>query len=208
MVRELFVRLYDLYRQFTGTGTVIVLFIVSLIVLVISKKDRCTQPAALSVLGTVGWAVSEIISSLTGISVVFAVAVCILAVTSSGTNVLAPDMNTKAENAMHIPAHLLESMDAIKDETDSACILTMPGWELYFECYSSGFAVVDDPEAQRELDKHQPDMKIIARKAHECKCDYVVISSDIWPEVPITKYGYDLVFETEGCAVYKEVMTP
>ncbi len=208
MVRELLGELYSLYRQCVGTGGIIALFIVSLIVLVMCQKGRHTGPAALSPLGTVGCAVSEAVSRLSGASMLFAVAVCLLAVTSSGSNVLSSDMNSRAENAIHIPAHLVESMDVILSESDSPYVLTMPEWELYFESYSSRFIAAEDGVAYNELDKNTPDMGKIAKAAHECGCDFVVLSRDIWPEKPITEYGYELIYETDDSVVYKEVKTP
>ena len=208
MVRELLGELYSLYRQFTGTGSVMVLFVVSVIVLLISNINRYERPVILSVLGTVGCAVSRIISRLSGVSAVFAAVLCALAVVSSGTNVFLPDMNSRAENYMHIPADLVESMDNIMAESDSARVLTMPGWDLYFEGYSSEFDIAYESDAYNELEKVHPDMKKVAEAAHECNCDFVVISSDLWPEVPITRYGYEAVYETDSCVVYKEVNTP
>ena len=208
MVRELLGELYSLYRQFTGTGSVMVLFIVSVIVLFISNINRNERPVILSVLGTVGCAVSKIISRLSGVSAIFAASLCALAVISSGTNVSLPAMNSKAENYMHIPTDLVESMDSIIAESDSAHILTMPGWDLYFEGYSSGFVIEHESDAYNELKKIHPDMKKVAEAAHECNCDFIVISSDLWPEVPITRYGFEPVYETGSCIVYKEVKSP
>ncbi len=208
MVRELLGELYSLYREYTGTGSIIVLFILSAIVLEKSDKDRHKKPVYLSVLGTVGCAVSEIITRLSGVSAVFAAAICILAVAVSGSNVLSAGMNSRAENVMHLPANLVESMDVILNESDTPGILTMPDWNLYFESYSSDFTVVTESNLNAELSKTHPDMKKVAQAAHECNCEYVVISSDIWPEVPITEFGYELMYETDGCVVYKEVKTP
>lgn len=208
MVRELLGELYSRYREYTGTGSIIILFILSVIVLEKFGKERHEKPVYLSVLGTIGCAVSEIITGLSGASAVFAVAICILAVTVSGSNVLTADMNSRAENVMHLPSDLVESMDIILSESDTPGILTMPDWNLYFESYSSDFTVVTESNLNDELSKTHPDMKKVAQAAHKCGCEYVVISSDIWPEVPITEFGYELMYETDGCVVYKEVKTP
>ena len=208
MVRELLGELYSLYRQFTGTGAIVVLFILSVIVLGKRYKSRCEMPVYLSVLGTIGYAISEIITRLSGILAVFAAAICILAVATSGSNVLSSDMNSRAENVMHLPANLVESMDVILDESYTPSILTMPEWNPYFESYSSDFIVKYESGLNDELAKLHPDMQKVAEAAHECNCEYVVISSEIWPEIPITKFGYELMYETEGCVVYKEVKTP
>lgn len=208
MVRELLGELYSLYRQFTGTGAIVVLFILSAIVLGKRYKSRCEMPVYLSVLGTIGYAISEIITRLSGILAVFAAAICILAVATSGSNVLSSDMNSRAENVMHLPANLVESMDVILDESYTPSILTMPEWNPYFESYSSDFIVKYESGLNDELAKLHPDMQKVAETAHECNCEYVVISSEIWPEIPITKFGYELMYETDGCVVYKEVKTP
>lgn len=208
MVRELLGELYSLYRQYIGTGSVLILFTVSVVVLLLGNIEKSRRPVIMSVLGTVGCAVSEIISRLSGVYAAFAVAICALAVVTSGTNVFLPDTNSRAENVMHIPQDLVESMDSILAESESPSVLTMPGWDMYFESYSSKFTIAYESDADNELEKIHPDMKKVAEAARECNCDFVVLSRDLWPQVPISRYGYEPVYETDGCIVYKEVKTP
>ena len=174
MVRELLGELYSLYRQYIGTGSVLILFTVSVVVLLLGNIEKSRRPVIMSVLGTVGCA----------------------------------DTNSRAENVMHIPQDLVESMDSILAESESPSVLTMPGWDMYFESYSSKFTIAYESDADNELEKIHPDMKKVAEAAQECNCDFVVLSRDLWPQVPISRYGYEPVYETDGCIVYKEVKTP
>lgn len=228
MVRQILSDLYNTYRQIVGNGAVITLFLVCVTVLFLTGAICKKWPVILSPLGTIGYAVSKIIDILISrngkryLSAAFAVLIIALAVTSSGSNILASDMNPKAENMMHIPSDIVEAMDAVLADTDEAKVLTMPGWGLYFESYSPAFSLMYDLPAHREaawmneyernayteLGKVHPDMKKVAEAARGCECGYVVLSNDIWPDVPLTKYGYEIIYETEMCSVYREVETP
>ncbi len=231
MIRELLGELYTSYRLFLGNGTVLTLFAVSVAVLAVSDIALHKRPVILSVLGTIGCAVAAVIDKITGskessavqriLCVIFSSAVCVLAIVSSGENVLSSDMNAVAENELHIPSQLVEAMDAVLDDSDAPSVLTMPGWGLYFDAYSSAFTLMFDESeedisgtneyvrnAYNELKKNHPDMKKVADSSHACGCEYVVLSSDLWPEVPITRYGYELFYETGPYVVYKEVKAP
>ena len=115
-----------------------------------------------------------------------------------------------------------EVLDVILSECDAPKVLTMPGWGMYIESYSSKFSLMyEDPEGGdlsrydeetagviTELQKVSPDMKKVAAAARRCGCGYVILSTDLWPAKPITGYGYDLIFESDTCVVYREVKTP
>ena len=58
-----------------------------------------------------------------------------------------------------------------------------------------------------QLSVAHPDMRKVASIAHKRGCGYVALSDGIWPEVPITELGYELIFETDGCRLYREVNT-
>lgn len=215
MVKELLYELYSLYRQYTGEGVILSLFIVSAAVLAAYGRGR-ERYVLLSPLAAIGSGISFIMERVWKLSrgpagyaaVFFAAAVCVLAVTSSGANILSPDMNTVSENELHIPEQLAEAMDESLAQVKSPVVLTMPEWAIYFESYSSKFALLRDLSVYEELTKHSPDMKLIAKAAHEGDCDILVLSKDMWPAVPVTKYGYELIYETDMCSVYKEVRTP
>ena len=51
-------------------------------------------------------------------------------------------------------------------------------------------------------------MKSLAAAAHRKGCSYVVLSKDMWPDVPITRFGYEQMLENDKCMVYREVTVP
>ncbi len=233
MIKELLYQLYTAYRLFAGEGAVTVLYIAAAAVLVFVsvKKKKRYAPAVLSFLGTIGAGFAAICEEAVSgqkkrgyacAAGVFALALCILAITSSGKNVFSSEMSERAENDMHIPAGLTEAMDAVISDTGSLRVAVMPGWGLYFEGYSSRFDLLyEEPrngdissfsDEQRTVytqlcDLH-PDMRKVASASKRAGCGYIVMSKSVWPKVPITGCGYELIFENDTCLVYKEVTTP
>lgn len=234
MIRELIREIYNGHRVLTGDGAILVLYIASIIVMLFAEpsKGRKTAPAVLSVAATIGCAFARFfkaVRSAKGLSrpvryAAFAFALClgILACAVSGRMVFSRELSVVSGNDLHIPQSILGSMDAILADADDPKVLTMPGWSLYFESYSSAFTLLyEDPEGDdlsgfdedaaavyTELTKKVPDMKKVARTARGSGCTYVVLSKDMWPEKPITRYGYDVLYEDDECCVYKEVSSP
>ena len=234
MIRELLYELYTDHRYVAGSGAVLILYLASVLTIVLTgsgKKDRIL-PAVMSVPVSIGYALSVFIDTVTEgrkkkpalfyATCIFAGVICLMAVAASGTAVFSKDIAQIAENDMHIPYGLTETMDAILDESDDPKVLTMPGWGPYFESYSSAFSMMyEEPEkgdisgmnedescVYTELSKVHPDMRKVVLAARRNGCTYVVLSDGIWPDIPITQCGYELVREGGGSLLYREVKTP
>lgn len=227
MIRELLYELHSLLREFAGSGNVAVLFAASALLLLMfcaGKKSR-NGWAVLSPLGVIALAVPEVLERVREkvkggrfvkyAAVVFAALVMVLAVTSSGRMVFSGDHTEKAENDMHIPSYLTEAMSTLLREEGEPRVLVPYEWSPYFAAYSSRFVLPDDvldgfdeSTIRSELDIIHPDMKKISNIAHRNGFGYVLLPADIWPEVPITKCGYELVLDYGGCSLYREVRDP
>ena len=227
MIRELLYELHSLLREFAGSGNVAVLFAASALLLLMfcaGKKSR-NGWAVLSPLGVIALAVPEVLERVREkvkggrfvkyAAVVFAALVMVLAVTSSGRMVFSSDHTEKAENDMHIPSYLTEAMSTLLREEGEPRVLVPYEWSPYFAAYSSRFVLPDDvldgfdeSAIRSELDIIHPDMKKISNIAHRNGFGYVLLPADIWPEVPITKCGYELVLDYGGCSLYREVRDP
>ena len=227
MIRELLYEIHSLIREFAGNGSVTVLFAVSalLLLMLCAKKKSKNGWAAMSPLGVIALAVPEVLERVRDkvrggrltryAAVTFAALVMVLAVTSSGRMVVSGDHTEKAENDMHIPSYLTEAMSTLLREEGEPKVLVPYEWSPYFSAYSSRFVLPDgildgsDENAIRsELDIIHPDMKKISNIAHRNGFVYVLLPADIWPEVPITKCGYELVLDYGGCSLYREVRDP
>lgn len=229
MAGELFEKLYTYQRQLVGGGAVLVLFFAALL-LFVSEGKKCA-PLILSPLGAVAVAVSETLgrffckrqSRPYGIAAgIFSVCLIAVAIALSGGDVTFGEMAEPVSNEMHIPGDLADAMSAILDESDDPHVLTMPGWGVYFTAYSSAFDMMyDDPHggdlsgldenawaAYTQLSVLHPDMKTVSAAARRSGCDYVVLSNDIWPEMPITRFGYEPVYKGDLCTAYREVDKP
>lgn len=207
MIRELIDQLYMSVRDVVGYGSVIVLFAASVIVVYLRSGDRRKEimPVILSVPVSIGCAAARILTS------VFAAAVILLAVASSGRGMFSRQYATRAENAMHIPGDLPEAMDKVLGDGGKAKVLTMPEWELFFYNYSSRFDIAgadSAPEAHKELSDVHPDMRIVANEAKRNGCEYVVLAKGLWPDLPLDRFGYERICDGDQYEVYREVKSP
>lgn len=234
MTGEIIRQFYNGHRILTGDGAIFVLFVAAIIVMLFlaPHPDRRTAPLFLGVHAAIGCALAAFIGAVRersyprkaskAAAILFAVCLSFLACAVSGRMVFSRDLSTAASNDLHIPDELVRSMDAMLSDTDAPKVMTMPGWGLYFTAYSSAFSLMyeegangdvssfdeDQMIAYTELTRRSPDMKRIAFAAKRSGCSYVVLSKDMWPERPITKYGYELFFEDGNVCVYREVMSP
>lgn len=220
MIRELLYNLYTQHRLLVGTGSVIVLYLAAVLVVVRSGKEKDHElPLFLCVPATVAVALSRLIGRCLpsegkmikkiGVAA-FSVALIILAISISGTDVFSKQFCTRAENDMHIETDLCEATDAILAENIQPNVLAMPGWDVILNAYSSRLNMIHEDEdvAFTELEKIHPDLAKVAKAAKKKNAEYVLLSKGIWPEMPIDRYGYALIFENDTCAVYREVSAP
>lgn len=223
MIRELIVQSYNGYRQLFADGCIPALVFAFAVYALIIKKDdeKSILSLVLSPIGACAVLISGLFESVCKknfsrkairvCAALFAAALCILAVVSSGKYVFSKDYCEKAGNDMHIPQDLLDAMSSINADGRDVNILVPPGWEPYFESYSSFFNISqkrDDSVLLLEFSKKSPDMRKIAATAKKQGAVYVVLPDDIWPEEPITKWGYELFKDCGTCIVYREVSIP
>ncbi|MCR5591868.1 MAG: hypothetical protein K6F73_10100 [Lachnospiraceae bacterium] len=229
MIKEMLTGLYAGLREFAGTGAVIAFFAVSVLVLILTANGKVKERAllALSFVPACGFAVSEFLSAAVRSQkktahklaiALTAVAISLLAVFSSGKSVISPEFTERAENPVHVPDDIYSAMQFILQDGGNCSVLVDPEWSAYFESFSSSFTVTghkkaagfsdDEGVLNFEMSKTTPDMRKIASIARRNGCTYVVLPDDIWPEVPITKFGYETAGEFGSCIVYKEVTSP
>ena len=227
MIKEMIFQLYNGYRELAGTGAVAVLFAISVLALILTvpaEKAKERALMALCVIPACAAAIAHFIGAAPGketgksakARTVIAVCLAALAVASSGKSVISPEFTEKAENSVHIPPGVYEAMECILEDSNAPGVLVMPRWSAYFESYSPRFTVTgheasnagDEAVIAFELAKKSPDMRKVASAAHRQGCSYAVLPDDIWPDEPITKFGYELFAECQDCIVYKEVSPP
>jgi len=225
MIRELLFQLYTGYRNIVGTGALIVLFIAAVLVIVLffgKGREGIKYPVFLSIFGTIGIAFGGIISASSKddknrpfaklAAGVFCALLCLLAIASSGKYVFSDELNSSVENDMHLPGGIAGAASVILSESDSPAVFVMSEWKPYFECYSSKYSfpvsVEDQQKLDRELEKADPDMRKVSSVARKYGCTYIVLPYDLWPQIPITRYGFKLQYESGGCRLYKEVESP
>lgn len=219
MILELLREYHMDLRSFAGSGAILPLYIAAVLAVVIAfgKKEKGALGVIPSVLGTIAVVAGYVYDALTSVktkrsatvyaSVLFAAALALLVVTSSGKYVFSDEVSAKAANEMHLPDGLKEAMDAALEDCDNPSVLAMPGWDVYLSAYSSRFDVAYDDLSNTELSKVHPDMKKVADAARSMDCAYVILSNDIWPDFAITEFGYELIFEDDTCSLYREVKT-
>lgn len=234
MIRELIEEAYIRFRQYAGTGSVPALYVLSGIVIlclcpVMLKKK---WPMLFSVIVTPAAAVTHLVQAVCKkaegtrmfrcAQIVFIALLMLLLVTSTGDSVFSDGMTTGKTDDKHMPPDLAKAVDAVLADGEGARILTMPGWGVYVKAYSSKCdTIYTDPKGgdisgfdedvrlmYSELGKDHPNMKKIAMRAHAAGADHVILSNEMWPEFPITYYGYELVEGFDTCSVYREVRTP
>ena len=220
MIRELLYDLYSQHRLLVGTGSVLVLYLAAALVVARSGREKDHDlPLLLSVPATIGAAFAVLLKRCLpsegktvgkiGV-VVFSALFIVLAVSISGDNVFSRQFCTRAESGMHIEPDLCEAADAILAENDRPNVIVMPGWDVSLAAYSSRLNMIheDEDAGLTELEKIHPDLGKVAKAAKRKDAGYVLLSKGIWPEMPMDRYGYALIFENDTCAVYREVSTP
>ncbi len=226
MIRELFYELHSTLRSVAGDGAVFVLFVLCALFLasVNFTSGKRSWACLLSPLSLIAATVSSVIQKAYAtadkcaakiMAAVFAGLIAVLAITSSGKNVFSRELCEKAENDMHVPGYIMTAMNEVADEgAEEIRVLAPDRWTAYFEGYSGRFIPVYDDDSlsdedrrilDAELESIHPDMKKIASIAHGSGCGYVVLPDSMWPDIPITKLGYEVMAECGGCTVYREV---
>jgi len=162
-MKELYQQFLTAYENYRGTGKLLVLFLVSVLVIYLTeKKDengrRRLNPAVflLSVWMGIAYAGSNISGFLfsspeaagrkkrispAGILALF---LCIFTLCLSGARVLSANYFEKAENTMHIRTEYIQVMDVILADDDNPRVIAPPGFAPYLKMYSARFETLYD----------------------------------------------------------------
>lgn len=226
MIRELLSELYSAHRSIVGDGTVFVLYIAAVIfVAELSGEKGRIRPLILSVPATICAAVAYAFEKVCELpfkrkipryaAVVFAAALMLLAVASSGKQVFSREVCELSENTMHLPQGIMTAMENVPDEKKEVRVLIPCEWKAYLNAFSTRFVTpYDDDDPVSEDDRHiletelsglRPDMRKVSQIAHKGGFTYAIIPDDIWPEVPIDRLGYELILDCGTCSLYREV---
>ena len=240
MIRQIWYDFVTAYKDYSGTGPILVLFVVALMLIAVlnirNGREEKTLSAIFAGIGTIALAMSKFVlavfdkknlkKSYRVITCLFALALCVFAVSMSGRRIFSRIFMQKAENDMHIPQNLVGVMDELLKNVPEGEIAVFPAPELeaYFSAYSSRFSFGYEErygdvsgfdeitqKAYTELTKAHPDMSAVADAAIEAGSRYVILKTGIWPRVPLSEFGFNLIYENEGFTVYeylKEVDAP
>lgn len=165
-MKELYQQFITTYENYQGTGKLLVLFLVAVLVIFLieknGKKDRRKwNPAVflLSIWTGIAYAASMIAGSMFSIQTdtdetkkkkrlslmgVLSLVLCILFLSLSGTRVFSNTYFEKADNSMHIRQEYVQVMDALLEETESPKVIAPPGFAPYLKMYSSRFKTLYD----------------------------------------------------------------
>ncbi len=229
MLRELYFELHSGWRSIVGDGSMAVLYLIAAAVVVglFAGCRRKILPALLCVTALIAAAAGLIFEKINALyegnrrkraaALVFAGCICMLAIFSSGRSVFSGEFCEKAENDMHIPTGIVSAMSEFAGTGEEITVLAPYEWTPYLEGFSThlvplyrnpSLSTADTDMLSEELSKLRPDMRKITAVSKRCGCRFVLLPDGIWPEVPITRCGYELMAEYDGCSVYREVDGP
>ena len=221
------------YEAIIGTGSFLVLFVVMLGVMIVYKNhnDKPLEliPMLMVMPAVIAAGFVRILRELFNLNYdsklkkyfvrILGVILCAFVIMISGDRVLSPSFYTYADNNMHLPTGLKETMDTILNDCDGeASVMVTKGYIEYFDAYSSRFVLAynepriqdvsdydeEDREAYLALDNKHPDMKKVSDSAKANGSDYIVlVTGGYWPDVPLTEFGYDLFAQVGGFDIYK-----
>lgn len=232
MLRQLWYDFVTSYKNYRGTGPILVLFVVALLLIVIKgirNKDNRLFAAVFGGIATIGCAFSEFFYSLFDRKYekkservyvcAFALILCVLVTALAGNRVFSRNYEERAENTKHISTDLMGVMDnLLAKETGDICIFPSPELGDELTAYSSRFIPAYEEyygdvskydesirEAYVQLLEVHPDMEKVSKAAKMCNSRYVLLENGKWPERPLEDYGYSLVDSNEGFSVYEYI---
>ncbi|MFT3982461.1 MAG: hypothetical protein QM697_01030 [Lachnospiraceae bacterium] len=179
-MKELYQRFLTAYENYRGTGKLLVLFLVSILVIYLTeKKDekgrRRFHPAVflLSIWSGIAYAGSKIadflFSSAENIdrkkrispAGILALLLCIFTLCLSGTKVLSRNYFQKAENTMHIRTEYIQVMDAILADDEYPKVVAPPGFAPYLKMYSARFETLYDYPKNGDVSQLSADARAV-----------------------------------------------
>lgn len=188
-MKELYQQFVTTYENYRGTGKLLVLFIVAVLLIFLVQKngeqDKTDgtkwSPAVflLSVWTGIAYAGSFIADFLfcpqTDLEPDMAVSkkrkipfmgllsliLCILLLSLSGTRIFSNTFFEKTENPMHVRPEYVQVMDALLEETESPKVIAPPGFAPYLKMYSSRFETLYDYPKNGDTSKLSEDARAV-----------------------------------------------
>lgn len=233
MIRQIWIDFVTSYRQFEGTGAILVLFAASLCLLIVVgiRNNRRINPALFfGFVATIAGAFAEFFyaifdkeyekKSAKRWTCVLALILIVFATALSGERIFSRNHLKKADNSLHLSDSTLEVADRLLADNATGDIKIFPGPSLgdEFTAYSSRFVCAYEErygelgqydesirKAYSELTDVHPDMETVKDAAVKNDCRYVIIKSGLWPEVPLENYGFNLYCQNEELNVYEYI---
>lgn len=162
-MKEVYQQFLTTYENYRGTGKLLVLFLVSVLMIYLTEKKnengrQRLHPAVflLSVWTGIAYAGSGISGFLFSPAKnngqkkkvspmgMLALFLCLLTLCLSGTRVLNGEYFEKSENTMHIRTEYIQVMDVILADDDHPKVVAPPGFAPYLKMYSSRFETLYD----------------------------------------------------------------
>lgn len=233
MIRQIWFDFVTSYREYEGTGTVLVLFAVSLCFLMIvnlrQNKEKKNPALFFGFAATIGCAFSEFFytvfdknyekKSQKRWACIFALILIVFATAVSGKRIFSRNHIEKADNQFHLSRCVVEVCDKLLEVQPSGeiRIFSAPGTGDEFTAYSSRFVCAykeyygdltkyDETtrNAYVELSDVHPDMEKVEKAARMTESRYVILKSGIWPDIPLEDYGYTCIFQNDEMSVYED----
>lgn len=232
MIKQIWLEFVTSYKEYEGTGGILVLFAVGLMFMMIlnirQNKESKSPALFFAPLATIGGAFSEFFffiydkkyekKSQRRLALFLALLLVVFAIALSGKRVFSRDNLVKADNGYHLSGSLVEAMDELlaKEPAGEIKIFPMPKMGDELTAYSSRFVCAYDEqygdlteydetvrEAYSELLDVHPDMKKVSDAAKACGSRYVILKTGLWPDVPLENYGYTLIMQNDELNVYE-----
>ncbi len=181
-MKELYLQLTTVYEHYRGTGKLLILFLVAVLVIYLAEKRdqngrQQVYPAffLLSIWTGIAYAASSIAdffflnekntekTEKRKISVpgVLALLFCIVVLSLNGTRIISNSYFEKAQNTMHIRTEYVQVMDAILERTSEPRVIAPPGLAPYLKMYSSGFITMYDYPANGDISLLDEDARTV-----------------------------------------------
>ncbi len=227
-MKELLQTITSTYNNYRGTGKLLALFLVSVLIIYLLKKKDRPGAAGLFVLSPVsgiGYASSLIFGTLKEkrIRPVYSIIVCCLVVIMlmlSGQFVFSQDDHYTAENVFHVKEDVKRTAEILMRLDGEKRVVAAPQISPYIGtlCYGRVDMLYDHPangdpdklegEARYVYDQlmmSTPDEGRLVRTIRSKGYNYLIYDSSAnYFELPLEEYGYELVAREGDIMVYRD----
>ena len=229
-MKELWASLITTYFNYRGTGKGLTLFLVSVLIIYLLKREReedksCVNPFVflLSPVAGIGYAFSLAFKKFRAKSIPSGVLTglfVIITVMLSGGFVFSGADHYRTENPLHIKQEYVDIMDAVQETTEGSLrIVAPPSMSPYMKAYSERFDVMygypayGDPAnlsgnagfVYRQMQLSTPDQASVVKALREEGYDHIIYDREKnFFELPFEEYGYELIGEYGNYKIYRD----